>query len=184
MYLIVDKAKKTILHMSNAYPGEDKKPDDLLPGFDAATMDFGRAPGPFIPVRFAIEDGVVKDLDAPPPAVAAVAVVAAVDPGANAVHETVDQARARKLHEFTAQSLWLRAKLIPDYQVLNAGRGLYDEARVQSLRATVQAFRDEVHRLEKAATKAKTVKALDALQAVFPDALIAPKPAARPDAVR
>ena len=178
MYLIVDKAKKTILHMSNAYPGEDKKPDDLLPGFDAATMDFGRAPGPFIPVRFAIEDGVVKDLDAPPPA------VAAVDLGANAVHETVDQARARKLHEFTAQSLWLRAKLIPDYQLLNAGLGLYDEARVQSLRATVQAFRDEVHRLEKAAAKAKTVKALDALQAAFPNALIAPKPAARPDAVR
>lgn len=170
MYLIIDRATHSVLHMSNAYPGEDKKPEDLLPGFDAATMDFGQSPEPYIPVRFAIEDGVVKDLDPPPPAAAA------------AEPETLDQARVRKLREFAAQSLWQRAQLIPDYQLLNAGLGLYDAARMQSLRATVQAFRDEVGRLEKAAAKVRTVKALEALQPAFPTALVVPTPSPAPAA--
>jgi len=163
MYLIVDKASHNILHMSNAYPGEDKKPQDLLSSFDAETMDFGRSPGPYIPVRFVIEDGVVKDLDPAPPA------------PTEAPAETLDQARARTLHDITAQSLAQRAKLIPDHQLLNAGLGLYDAARVNTLRATVQAFRSEVARLEKAAGRAKTVKALEALKPAFPTALVAPK---------
>lgn len=182
MYLIVDKAKKTILHMSNAYPGQEVKPQDLLPSFDAQTMDFGISPGPYIPVRFSVEDGVVKDLDAPPAlnaAAAAAANVAAIaGPAVGTQAETIDQARARRLREFTDQALWQRSQLIPDYQLLNAGLGLYDAARVQSMRATVQAFRQEVQRLEKAAAKAKTVKALDALQPQFPQAVIVPKPAA------
>lgn len=178
MYLIVDKAKKTILHMSNAYPGQYVKPEDLLPSFDAQTMDFGISPQPYIPARFAIEDGVVKDLDAPTALGALVVAGAVAGAAPEALAETVDQARARRLREFTDQALWQRSQLIPDYQLLNAGLGLYDAARVQSLRATVQAFRDEVQRLEKAAAKAKTVKALDALQPYFPQAVIVPKPAA------
>jgi hypothetical protein len=175
MYLIVDKASHTILHMSNAYPGEDKQPQDLLPGFDAATMDFGRSPEPYIPARFVIESGVVRDLDAAVPLTASLAMAA--EPPA----ETLSQARVRKLQGFEAQALSQRAKLIPDFQLLNAGLGLYDDDRVQALRATVQAFRDEYHRLAAAVAKAASLKELDALQAAFPAAVLpSALPAASP----
>ena len=167
MYLIVDKASQTILHMSNAYPGEDKKPQDLLPGFDEATMAFGRASEQHIPARFAIEDGVVKNLDPPAAASAAPA-------------ETLDQARERKLREFSALALESRARLIPDHQLLNAGLGLYDDDRVQTLRATVQAFRDEYQRLEAKVARANSLKEIDDLQPAFPTAPVAPKSSPAP----
>lgn len=167
MYLIVDKATQTILHMSNVYPGEDKKPQDLLPGFDEATMAFGRAPEQHIPARFAIEDGVVKNLDPPAAATAAPA-------------ETLDQARERKLREISALGLALRARLIPDHQLLNAGLGLYDDDRVQGLRATVQAFRDEYRRMEAKVARAGSLKEIDDLQPAFPTAPVATKPSPAP----
>lgn len=160
MYLIIDKKTHAILHMSNAMGGQDAKPEDLLPGFDAKTMVFGRAPEPRIPVRFDIEDGVVVDLDAP-----ATAVTAA--PAA----ETLEQARARKRADLTGQALALRAAIVPDYQMLNAGLGLYDTARVAKIKATVDAFRDEVKRIEVLIDKARTVKEIDALVPAFPTAM-------------
>lgn len=163
MYLIVDKTTHAILHMSNAYPGEDKKPQDLLAGFDAATMDFGVSPEPYIPARFKIEAGVVKDLDPPPTA---------------APPETLEQAKARKLRKFSTLALALRAQLIPDHQLLNAGLGLDDDDWVQSLRSTVQAFRDEYRKLAAAVADAKSIKELEALQPAFPTALVSPKPLA------
>jgi len=159
MYLIVDKKTKAILHMSNSYPGEDKKPEDIFPTFDATSMDFGRAPEQFIPVHFAIVDGVVKDLE---PAKAPPA-------------ETLAQARDRMLRVFSDLSLSLRRQVLPDHQLLNAGIGLYDEDRTQGLRETVQAFRDEFHRLEGEVAKAKSVKDLDAIKPAFPTALVVPK---------
>jgi hypothetical protein len=166
MYLIIDKKSHAILHMSNALPGEDKKPEELLPGFDAKTMVFGRAAQPYIPARFEIKDGVVIDLDAPPPA-------------AKAAAETLTQARARKKQEITGMALAGRARLVPDWQMLNAGLGLYDDARVASIKATVNAFRDEVARLEAAIAAARSAKELAALVPAFPTALVQPKAAAK-----
>src|SRR3954447_10517963 len=102
MNLIVDKKTKAILHMSNSLPGEDKKPEEIFPSYDPATMEFGRAPEQHIPVHFTIENGVVKDLV---PAVAA-------------APETIAQARARVLRGFTDDSISKRAALIPDYQLV------------------------------------------------------------------
>jgi hypothetical protein len=166
MYLIVDKETKAILHMSNSFPGEDKKPEEIFPSFDPATMDFGRAPEQFIPVHFTIEDGVVKDM-APP----------AVSPP-----ETIVEARERILRGFSDASLSNRQQLIPDYQLLNAGLGIYEPDRTQAMKETVQAFRDEVHRLEKAVAEAKSIQELEAIKPSFPTAILTPKPAtaARP----
>jgi hypothetical protein len=165
MYLIIDKTSRTILHMSNSVPNEDKKPQELLPGFDPKTMVFGRSPEQFIPGRFDIEDGVVVDLDPPPAVVPALA-------------ETLEQARARKKQEFTGQALALRASILPDYQLLNAGLGLYDDARANNIRLTVNAFRSEMTRLEALIDKARTVKDVDALVAAFPTTMINVTPAA------
>jgi hypothetical protein len=159
MYLIVDKRTKAILHMSNSFPGEDKKPVEIYPSFNAATMDFGRSPEQFIPANFAIENGVVKDL-APP---------AAAPP------ETIAQVRDRVVRGFTDAALANRRLLVPDHQLMNAGLGMYDDERVQAIRATVQAFRDEVNRLEDAAAKAKSIQELEAIKPSFPTALVKPK---------
>jgi hypothetical protein len=159
MYLIVDKKTKAILHMSNSFPGEDKKPEEIFPSFNPSTMDFGRSPEQFIPAHFTIENGVVKDL-APP---------AAAPP------ETLAQARERVVRGFTDAALASRRMLIPDHQLMNAGLGMYDDARVQAIRATVQAFRDEVNRLEASAAKATSIQELEALKPSFPTALVQPK---------
>jgi hypothetical protein len=156
MYLFVDKKTQAVLHVANASPGDDRKPGEIFRNFDPATMDFGRAPDDFIPVRFAIRDGVVVDLNPPQ-------------------KETLDQARARKKRELTAQALALRSAIAPDYQLLNAGLGIYDEGRVASLKATVNAFRDEVTRLEGKIAAAKSIADVNALTAKFPTALVVPK---------
>lgn len=164
MYVIVDKATQTILHMSNIYPGHEREPHELLPGFDPQTMEFGRSPGPYVPARFRIVDGVVEDLDAsPPPA-----------------PPTLEAARAARLRWLTDLALSERARIAPDYQLLNAGLGLYDAARTQALRATVQAFRDEVHRVEAAIAKAQSVPEVESLQPTFPTALLKPAAPAAP----
>jgi hypothetical protein len=160
MYLVIDKKTKAILHMSNSFPGEDKKPEEIFPPYDPLTMEFGRAPEQHIPVRFAIENGVVKDL-APPLA---------------AAPESIAQARERVLREITDASLSSRVQLIPDYQLVNAGLGIYDADRTQAMKDTVQAFRDEVHRLEKVVAAAKSVQELAAIKPSFPTAVVTPKP--------
>lgn len=164
MYLFVDKKTNAVVHVANASPGDDRKPEDIFPAFDPATMSVGRATEAFIPAHFAIENGVVKDLDRP----------------AAAPAETLAQARERKLREFSGLGLALRARLIPDHQLLNAGLGLYDDDRVQGLRATVQAFRDEYQRMEAKVARAGSLKELDVLQPAFPTAPVAPKPSPAP----
>jgi hypothetical protein len=161
MYLIVDKTTKAILHMSNSLPGEEKKPEEIFPTFNPATMDFGRAPDQFVPVKFAIENGVVKDLA----------------PAQATPSENLAQARERVLREITNASLNARNQLIPDFQLLNAGLGIYDAERTQGIKNTVQAFRDEVHRLQQLVADAKSAKQLEAIKPSFPTAIIPAKPA-------
>jgi len=124
-------------------------------------MEFGRAPDQFIPVDFEIENGVVKD---------------AAPAAAPAPHETVAQARERIVRGFTDAALAGRRVLVPDHQLMNAGLGIYDDDRVQAIRETVRAFRHEVHRLEKVAAKAKSIKELEAIRPSFPTAIVTPKP--------
>ena len=158
MYVFVDKKTKTVLHVANASPGDNRPPGQIFRDFNPATMDVGRAPDDFIPMHFEIRNGIVVDLEPPQ-------------------GETLDQARTRKKQEFTAQALALRSALVPDYLLINAGLGIYDEARVASLKATVNAFRDEVTRLEAKVAAAKSIKDLDGLAAKFPTALVVPKAA-------
>ena len=156
MYVFVDKQTRAVVHVANASDDDHRAPGEIFLGFDPETMDVGRAPDHFIPARFEIENGLVVDLD--PPAA-----------------ETLEQARTRRKLEFTQQALALRSALVPDYYLLNAGLGIYDEARVASLRATVNAFRDEVKRLEDKLASAKSMKAVNDLAPKFPTMLIVPK---------
>lgn len=162
MYVIIDKKSRAILHQSNSHPGEQKKPEELLTGFDAKTMVFGKSAEQFIPVHFEIKDGVVVNQDP---------VLKANAPPA----ETITRLRERKKKEITNRALFARSQLLPDYKLLNAGLGLYDDARVAAIRATVDAFRDEVNRVEAQIAKAKSAKELEAVHALFPTELVTPK---------
>ncbi len=97
MYLVIDKSTKAILHMSNSFPGEEKKPEEVFPGFEAATMEFGRSPEQYIPVNFVIENGVVRDLEPRPSMVEAAAALPTV--------ETLAQARERQLQQFSQHQM-------------------------------------------------------------------------------
>ncbi|MFG6489098.1 hypothetical protein ACG04R_20600 [Roseateles sp. BYS78W] len=158
MYVFIDKKSKALLHVANASPGDEREPSAFFDKYDPQTMEVGRAIDQFVPAKFAIKKGIVVDLDAPPA-------------------ETLDQARARKLDEIKLQALTQRGAIAPDYQLLNAGLGIYDDDRVQQLRNTVNAFRAEAERLEALVAKAKTVADVDAVTAKFPTALVTAKPA-------
>ncbi len=160
MHVIIDKASQTVLHVAQEHPGEPPKPEDLLPGFDPETMVFARTADSYVPTRFVIDKGVLRDLDAPPPD----------KPKA----ETLAEARARRLLSVSRWALSARAEFMPDHQLLNAGLGLYDDARTATIKATVQAFRAEVHRVEALINKARSVKEVDAIEPAFPTAPVTP----------
>lgn len=172
MYVFVDKKTQAIRHIANVSPGDERDPAEFFPDYDPATMEVGRAPDGYVPVHFAIKKGIVVDLE-PPPA------------------ETLAQACDRRKREINAQALTERAALAPDYQLLNAGLGVYDAERAMVLRATVNAFRSEVHRVEAAIDKAKSAKDVDGIVPKFParlidsaQALAAAAPAPKPAAVK
>ncbi len=158
MYLVIDKQSKAILHMSNSFPDEEKAAKDVFPEFDPATMEFGRSPEQYVPTEFTIENGVVKDLS---PVVAAAEHV-----------ESIDQARQRRLAHFSEASFAARRELIPDHELMNAALGIYETDRVHSIRRTVEAFRDEYHRLAAAVGKAGSLSELNAIKAAFPKAVV------------
>jgi hypothetical protein len=156
VFVIRDKKSKAILHMWQSVPGERRKPEELLPDFDAKTMEFGRTDALSVPASFDIENGVIKPLAPPEPEVAA-----APAPSLAQVKETT-------LAEFSRLSFELRKKLIPEHELQNAALGVYDDKRTQAIRDTVKAFRDEYKRLEAVVKKARSIKEVQALEPDFP----------------
>lgn len=161
MYVFVDKKSQALLHMVSHAPDDKRPPAEFYERYDPATMEIAHAPDDYVPAKFAIKKGIVVDLEARPA-------------------ETLAQARARRLDEIKLQALTQRTAIAPDYQLLNAGLGLYEADRVQQLRDTVNAFRTEVGRLEALIVKAKTVADVVVIEGKFPTAPVTPKPAAKP----
>lgn len=163
LFVIRDRKSKTLLHMHQAAPGEHRKPEDLLPGFDPKTMEFGRSDAPSIPARFDIENGVIKPLEPPEPE---------REEAASRPAPTLAEAKEARLAELSRLSFELRKKLVPEHELQNAALGIYDDKRTQSIRDTVKAFRDEYKRLEAVLKKARSVKEVEALKPEFPTALV------------
>lgn len=168
LLVIRDKKSKALLHMHQTAPGEQRKPEEVFPGFDPKTMEFGRSEEPSVPARFDIEHGVIKPLEAPEPE---------RKEAATAPAPTLAEAREARLAEFSRLSFELRKKLVPEHELQNAALGIYDDKRTQSIRDTVKAFRDEYKRLEAVLKKARSVKEVEALKPEFPTALV-PAPSA------
>jgi len=173
MYVIRNKKTKEILLMLNSVPGEEREPEEIYPDFDPKKMEFGRSDEGAIPASFSIEKGKVV-ADEPE---AAAGKGAAREAEAPKLPPFADQ-KAAALEHLSRLTIERRRELIPDYQLDNAALGLYDEKRSAAIRDTVQAFRDEFHRLESEIEKARSAKALQEIKPNFPKRVSAAKKSA------
>ena len=152
MYVVRNKKTKEVIHMMNSTPDEELKPEQVLPHFDAKTMELGRFEHQYLPAEFTIKDGVVKEVgkeSAP----------------------NLKELKALKLAAVGRQSFQQRQQLIPDHEMMNAALGIYPEKRTKQIQETVRAFRDEYKRFEAALEKAKSKKDIEDLEPKFPTKL-------------
>jgi hypothetical protein len=170
MYVIRNRKTKEILLMLNSVPGEERDPKELYPDFDPKKMEFGRSEGGGIPAWFSIEKGKVVEEEPPAPT------------GKGAAREAeaprlppLTEQKAASIEHLSRLAIERRRELIPDYQLDNVALGLYDEKKSAAIRATVQAFRDEFHRLESEIEKARSAKALQEIKPNFPKRVSAAK---------
>ena len=84
----------------------------------------------------------------------------------------VESYKLSKINEISQQSFDMREAILPEYNLVNAGLGVYDEATVLSYKLTVQAFRDEFYRVSNLINAAETRSEIDAISISFPTSLI------------
>lgn len=158
MYVVREKKTKAIVHMVNSQPGVELTPEQVFPGFNPKTMEFGRYSEQHLPDEFTIEDGVVKPVEK--------------KKAEKAAAPDLEALKAAKLAEASRRAFDERKKLIPDHEVMNAALGIYPAKRVKQIQETVKEFREEYHRFEEKLKKAKTKKDVEALEPNFPTKLV------------
>jgi hypothetical protein len=169
MYVIRDKKTKAVLRMHPSVPGEEAKPEEVFPDYDPAVMEFGRSDEPAIPAWFDIVKGKVVPLDPPEQETGA---AAHKEPAA--AEMPFAEMKETLLSTWSEQAFAKRRELIPDYQMLNAALGLYDEEQTGAIQETARAFREEFYRLKFEVEKARSRKALLEIEPKFPEKLLTP----------
>jgi hypothetical protein len=86
---------------------------------------------------------------------------------------SLDDYKKMKIQFFSDLALEKRRAILPDYKLLNAAIGVYDEETSSQYKATIQAFRDEFYRIKKLIEQARMAKAVEAVSADYPRALVA-----------
>jgi hypothetical protein len=81
---------------------------------------------------------------------------------------TLDQYKNRRLEEFHALSFQLMEVIIPHYKLLNAGMNIYSEEENNSIKATLQAFRNEYYNLKQQLEAAPDLQAAMAVKENYP----------------
>lgn len=81
---------------------------------------------------------------------------------------TLDQYKSRKMEGFHKQSFDLMEVIIPHYKLLNAGLSLYSEEENNSIKATIQAFREEYYNLKQQMDAAPDIQAAMAIKENYP----------------
>lgn len=160
MFVVRDKSTQTLLHIAQSAPGERRRPEEVYPEFDPETMEFGRTDAGGIPAAFTIVRGVVRRLDEPQSA--------SPEEEEEAAPLTLEELKPRLLAHYSELSLERRRELIPPHKLENAALGVYDEERTRAIRDTMEAFRDEYHRLEEAINKARSLEELGRVRPRFP----------------
>ena len=80
---------------------------------------------------------------------------------------TLDEVRANKISYFSQLAFDERAKILPEYKLINASLGVYDATETARIKGIVESFRTEFYRLEALCKQAKSVEELEAIEANY-----------------
>ena len=80
---------------------------------------------------------------------------------------TLDEVRANKINYFSQLAFDERAKILPEYKLINASLGVYDATETARIKAIVEAFRTEFYRLKALCENANTTNELELIEANY-----------------
>ena len=80
---------------------------------------------------------------------------------------TLDELKQQKIEYFSQLAFDERAKILPEYKLINASLGVYDATETARIKAIVEAFRTEYYRLEALCKQAKSVEELELIEANY-----------------
>ena len=80
---------------------------------------------------------------------------------------TLDEVRANKISYFSQLAFDERAKILPEYKLINASLGVYDATETARIKGIVEAFRTEYYRLEALCKQANSIEELNNIEANY-----------------
>jgi hypothetical protein len=191
MHVIRDKKSGKVIYIDHSPSAELKPGEKVYPEFKVKTMEVGWTDKAYVPAYFDIDkqDRIVEmtpeqavkaglmELAPDQKLVKGEVVGKSDDELVNDGLLSLDDLKEQAIVGLSDYSFTKRQELLPDYRLQNAMLGVYDEKTVANCRATVQAFRDEFYRVKELIEKAKTVKALKAIEPNFPKKIVSAKKA-------
>lgn len=186
MHVVRNIETREVLHIDYTDSEKALPPEQVYEEFDSSKMELGWTDKQYIPGYFSIdESGLIIEL----------AIGEAVEQGlyklepeqrlkngeitemtkeelVNEGLSTIDKLKEEMIEYFSQLSFGKRRELIPDYKLENAAIGVYDKQRLSEYKATIQAFRDEFHRLAALIKKAKSAKYLEKITPNYPESII------------
>ena len=80
---------------------------------------------------------------------------------------TLDELKQQRIEYFSQLAFDERAKILPEYKLINASLGVYDATETARINGIVEAFRTEYYRLEALCKQAKSVEELELIEANY-----------------
>lgn len=80
---------------------------------------------------------------------------------------TLDELKANKIEYFSQLAFDERAKILPEYKLINASLGIYDTTETERIRLIVERFRTEYYRLEALCNQANSNEELELIEANY-----------------
>lgn len=80
---------------------------------------------------------------------------------------TIEELRANKIEYFSQLAFDERAKILPEYKLINASLGIYDTTETERIRLIVEKFRTEYYRLEALCKQANSQEELELIEANY-----------------
>lgn len=77
---------------------------------------------------------------------------------------TLEELKPSKINYFSDVAFQQRSDIIPDYKLINAGLGIYDEVETASIAETVRKYRAEYYRCKALVETAQTIEELNNIE--------------------
>ena len=74
---------------------------------------------------------------------------------------TIDEVKISQIQYFSNKAFELREIICPEYKLINASLGLYDETETANIKSIVTQFRTEFYRLKTLVEKATTIQEIE-----------------------